>query len=216
MYANTSFAHNIDTRYGPKNETAAALNQSGSTGWFNPATAIQVKSRKPTRFIFLIIDIEITRLVFSAVHIEPKTHNKMVQIRLRYTRLFGTQLQCHLRVYKKDLNPRICFRAKKADELAGKLWLELHKKPLVWLYWLCIALLFWSDLWYISDLCLSNSVRFQAWVYQLKQFDCTSYPGRSDLPKLTFLVSLLKQDTPRKGRIYKSYKYKIQKRYNWH
>ena len=30
---------------------ATALNQGGSTGWLNPAAAIQVESRKPTRFV---------------------------------------------------------------------------------------------------------------------------------------------------------------------
>ena len=31
--------------------TATALNQSGSTEWFNPATATRVESKKPTGFI---------------------------------------------------------------------------------------------------------------------------------------------------------------------
>ena len=35
-------------------------------------------------------------------------------------------------------------------------------------------------------------------------------------PIYIFLVLLLEQDTPKKGRMYESYKYNVQKRYNWH
>ena len=37
---------------------------------------------------------------------KPAIHDQTVQIESRYTHLFGTQLQSHLRVYKEDLNPR--------------------------------------------------------------------------------------------------------------
>ena len=76
--ANTSFAHNIAIRYELKNETAAALNQSGFTDWFNPAAAIRVESKNLTGFIFSMIDIKFTRPVLSTVHIESKTHNQRV------------------------------------------------------------------------------------------------------------------------------------------
>ena len=46
--------------------TAMALNQGGSTGWFNSATAISVEFKKPTRFILLLM----RKLFFSEIHIE--------------------------------------------------------------------------------------------------------------------------------------------------
>ena len=82
MYINTSFAHNIATRYELKNETAVTLNQSSSTEWFNPAAATRVESRK------LMIDIEFTTPVFPiihglflpVVHIKPTGNDELVQI----------------------------------------------------------------------------------------------------------------------------------------
>ena len=93
--------------------TATALNQGGSTGWFNLAAATRVESRKPTGFILPTMDIKFTRPGFSTirkpfwdthrvhqaclsyghtepnktalpvVHIKPKTHNESVQISIQ-------------------------------------------------------------------------------------------------------------------------------------
>ena len=113
----------------------------------------------------------------------------------------------HLHVCKRNFIPTLCFRVKKADELVRELRPdEIHRKSSIRLCWLCIAQLFRLDLWGISDLCLLNPMRFRAWVYRLKPFNCTSCPRRSDLPILTSFMSLLKQDTTRKGWVYKYYK----------
>ena len=47
---------------------ATALNPGGSTGWFNPVAAIQVKSRMLSKFILPAIGILPTRPVFSTIH----------------------------------------------------------------------------------------------------------------------------------------------------
>ena len=46
--------------------TAMALNQGGFTGWFSLAAAIQVESKKPTRFILSAM----RKLFFSEIRIE--------------------------------------------------------------------------------------------------------------------------------------------------
>ena len=75
-----------------------ALNQNGSIRWFNSAAAIQVESKKPTRFIITAIRklfcniyqvyqacfsygyIEPNKTALSVVYIESKTHDELVQI----------------------------------------------------------------------------------------------------------------------------------------
>ena len=115
----------IEICYGTWSRTERSWHSLGrsSVGWFNPAATTRIESRKPT------IDIEFTRpvlltihgLFLPVVHIKPTVHNQTVQIRLRYTCPFGTQLWSHLHVYKEDLNPRFCFGAKRANELDGEL-----------------------------------------------------------------------------------------------
>ena len=62
-----------------------------------------------------------------------------------------TQLRSHLRVYKRASIPAFCFKAKRADELAGELWPDkLYKEPSVWPCWLRIAHLFRPD-WCIAN-----------------------------------------------------------------
>ena len=47
--------------------TATALNQGGSTRWFNPAATTRVESRKPTGFILSAKGIEFTKPVPTQV-----------------------------------------------------------------------------------------------------------------------------------------------------
>ena len=134
------------------------------------------------------------------VNIKSIVHNQMVQIQLRYTCFFGTQLKFPLLVYKEDVNPHSLVQSQKSGWIgqrvvASQLTQKIFSITLLATY----GLVFWSDLWCISDLCLSNLVKFWAWVYQLKQFDCTSCPRQTDLPLFIFLLYHCWNKTPLKG-----------------
>ena len=133
----------------------------------------------------------IYRLFLLVVYFEPTRNNKLVQILMDAlgpaTRFEHNCGPTYILIKKTSIST-FCFRAKRVNELAKGLWpVNAHKKPLVWPYWLRIAQIFWLNLWYISDLCLSNFVRFQAWVYELKQFYCMSCLRQLNFPLSTFL-----------------------------
>ena len=108
---------------------ATVLNQGGSTKWFNSITAIYIEFRKFSKFILPMIGILPIRPVLPTiygfflliVHIKPIVHDQMVQIWLRYTCLFETQLRSHLRVYKEDLNPHSLLQSPKSKGVSQKI-----------------------------------------------------------------------------------------------
>ena len=141
------------------------LNQGSYTGWFNPAAAIWVKSKKPTGFIFLAMcklllsetRIESTRSTFLmatpsptkllvrwyTMNLKPMINWCRYQYKCTGTNCtFWIQLRSHLHIYKRAFIPILCFRAK--------------KEPSVWPCWLHIAHLF-----------LRGLVRFRGWIWPL-------------------------------------------------
>ena len=73
------------------------------------------------------------------VYIKPTVHNQTVQIRLRYTRLFETQLRSYLRVYKEDLNPHSLLQSQKSGLvsrriMAGQLTQKISSMTLLTAY----------------------------------------------------------------------------------
>ena len=94
-------------------------------GWFNPAAATRVKSKKSIKYILPTINIEPTRPVLLVVHIKPTGDDKSVQksIQMHWDRLHAFELNCGpIYVFtKKTPIPTLCFRAKRADDLAKEL-----------------------------------------------------------------------------------------------
>ena len=103
-----------------------------------------------------------------------------------------TQRRSHPRVYKEVVIPAFCFRAKRADEWAGELWLdELYKEPSVWPCWLSIAHLFWLD-W-----CIANPFHRTCEVPSMNlAITLNSGLRQSDLPTSTFFLCYCWSRTP--------------------
>ena len=115
--------------------TATALNQSGSTKWFNLAAVIQVKSKKPIEFILLTMRklflsetrIGSTRPIFCmatlsptnlliwwyTLNLQPTMNWGRYQYRCTGTgHMLWTQRQFYLRVYKEVVILAFCFSQK--------------------------------------------------------------------------------------------------------
>ena len=84
--------------------------------------------------------------------------------------------------------PAFCFRAKRADELVGELWLKLYKELLIWLCWLHIAHLLLPGLQCIANPFLSDLVNAHGFGHQSWRVDCITCPRQSDLPTSTFFL----------------------------
>ena len=74
--------------------TATALNQGGSTRWFNPAAAIRVESRKPTGFILPTIDIEFTKPVPPAIRELFLSVTRIESVRPAFLMAIPSQTNC--------------------------------------------------------------------------------------------------------------------------
>ena len=122
----------IEICYGTWSRTERSWHLLGrsSVGWFNLAAAIRVESKKPTGFILPAMrkpfcdthrvhqacpsygHTEPNKLFFMwyTSNLQPRGNNK---VRLRDTRLESNSGPTSM--------PLFCFRAKRADELAGEL-----------------------------------------------------------------------------------------------
>ena len=111
------------------------------------------------------------------------------------------QLRPHLHVYKEDLNPHSLLQSQKSGwvnrrAVIGQIIQRIFSRTLLATYSPSLSV----------QLCEVTSINLPS----TEEFYCTSCPGQSDFPKPTSLVSLLEQDTPRKGRVYEHYKYYVQ------
>ena len=181
--------------------TATALNQGGSTRWFNLA-AIRVESKKPTGFILPTIDIEFTRPILPTIR-EPfcNTH-RVHHACLSYGRTEPNKL--FFMWYTSNLQATMnqCKYQYRCTGTGCTLWTQLRshlrvykrasipalcfrakREPSVWPCWLRIAHLLPPGLW-----CVANPFSVRPCEVPSMNLAITSNSGprQSDLPTSTF------------------------------